>query len=360
MYGILIREGRDKGGKNIGDYIQSIAQRQFIRDKETCFVEIEELSDFKSEQQVNVIMNGWFTWDCSKFLPPACINPLFISFHLTPPQEKAFFTPEITAYLKKYQPIGARDIKTMEMMKAHGVDSYFSGCLTMTLGKEYLQKGEHTGDVYIVDPYYEIGGDMSLPRIIRYWKMIWYTLKHLKAALKLMDVFIITRRSLFHYISNKLDKIVCAANFYHIYSQRFGDDILFGAKYISAIVDSELSNNEKFAIADKMLKDYANAKFVITSRLHVSFPCLAVETPNIFVIPSLKNEEKDVMRYSGRLAGLEDTVNVLELNSGILIDKTIVLPEKITMSNLPENQKGYLKYKRDLEKSVIQFVKNNP
>lgn len=66
------------------------------------------------------------------------------------------------------------------------------------------------------------------------------------------------------------------------------------------------------------------------------------------------------MRYSGRLAGLEDTVNVLELNSGKLIDKTIALPKKITMSNLPENQKGYLKYKQELEKSVIQFVKNNP
>lgn len=360
MYGILIREGKGRGGKNIGDYVQSIAQRQFIRDKETCYVDIECLSDFKSEQQVNVIMNGWFTWDCSKFLPPASINPFFISFHLTPPQEKAFFTPEITAYLKKYQPIGARDIKTMEMMQAHGIESYFSGCLTMTLGKEYLQKGEHIGEVFIVDPYYEIGGDMSLPHIIRYWKMIWYTLIHLKAAWKLKDTLVRTRHSILHHVSDKLDKIVCAANFYHIYSQRFGDDILFNAKYISAIVDSELTNEEKFAIANKMLRDYANAKFVITSRLHVSFPCLAVETKNIFIIPSILNEEKDVMRYSGRLAGLEDTVNVLELNSGKLIDKTIALPEKITMDNLPENQRGYLKYKQELEKSVEQFIKNNP
>lgn len=320
MYGILIREGRDKGGKNIGDYIQSIAQRQFIRDKETCFVEIEELSDFQSEQQVNVIMNGWFTWDCSKFLPPACINPLFISFHLTPPQERSFFTPEITAYLKKHQPIGARDIKTMEMMQAHGVDSYFSGCLTMTLGKEYLQKGEHTGDVYIVDPYYEIGGDMSLPHVIRYGKMIWYTLRHLKAAWRLKDKLIRTRHSILRHVSDRLDIIICAANFYHIYSQRFDDEILYNAKYVSAIVSSKISNEEKFEIADKMLKDYANARFVITSRLHVSFPCLALETPNIFVIPCIKNEEKDVMRYSGRLAGLEDTVNVLELNSGKLIE----------------------------------------
>lgn len=263
--------------------------------------------------------------------------------------------------MKKHQPIGARDIKTMEMMRAHGIDSYFSGCLTLTLGKEYMQSPPiHDGNVYIVDPYYEIGGDMSLPHLIRYSNMIWYTIKHLKAARKLKDRFIRTRHSIFWRFSDKLDKIICAANFYHIYSQRFDDDILFNAKYVSAIVSSELSNEEKFAIADKMLKDYANAKFVITSRLHVSFPCIAVGTKNVFVIPSLKNEEKDVLRYSGRLGGLDDTVNVMELNSGKLIDKTIPLPEKIMMNNLPLNQDGYLKYKTSLEEIVDAFVKNNP
>ena len=360
MYGILIREGKGGGGKNIGDYIQSIAQRQFIRDKETCYVEIEELSDFKSEQQVNVIMNGWFTWDCTKFLPPACINPFFISFHLTPPQERAFFTPEITAYLKKYQPIGARDIKTMEMMQAHGVDSYFSGCLTMTLGKEYLQKGEHTGDVYIVDPYYEIGGDMSLPHIVRYWKMIWYTLIHLKAAWKLKDKLVRTRHSILRHISDKLDKVVCAANFYHIYSQRFDDDILFGAKYFSAIVDSELSNEEKFAIADKMLKDYAQAKLVITGRLHVSFPCLAVGTKNIFIIPCSKNEKMSPRKHChSRIMGLEDTVNVMELEDGKLVDPVSKFPSKISITNFPENKNGYLKYSELLTRKVDDFVLNN-
>lgn len=56
MYGILIREGVGRGAwKNIGDYVQSIAQKQFLKDKETCFVEIEKLSEFKSEEPVNVI-----------------------------------------------------------------------------------------------------------------------------------------------------------------------------------------------------------------------------------------------------------------------------------------------------------------
>lgn len=132
MYGLLIREGKNRGSfKNIGDYVQSIAQRQFLRNEKTRFIDIEELSDFESEGRVNLIMNGWFTWNCSKFLPPKCINPLFVSFHLTPPKAKDFFTPEIIEYLKRYQPIGARDTLTMQMMKEHGIDSYFSGCLTL-------------------------------------------------------------------------------------------------------------------------------------------------------------------------------------------------------------------------------------
>lgn len=101
MYGILIREGRGGGGKNIGDYIQSIAQRQFLQGKKTCYVDIEYLSDFKSDEQVNVIMNGWFTWDCTKFLPPACINPLFVSFHLTPPTREKLFYPRNNIVFEK-------------------------------------------------------------------------------------------------------------------------------------------------------------------------------------------------------------------------------------------------------------------
>ncbi len=361
MYGILIRESKGRGGKNIGDYIQSIAQRQFIRDKETCYVDIEYLSDFKSDQQVNVIMNGWFTWDCSKFLPPACINPLFVSFHLTPIKEKDFFTKEITEYLKKYQPIGARDMKTTEMMRAHGIDSYYSGCLTMTLGKEYMQDAaSHTGDVYVVDPYYEIGGDMSLPHIVRYTKMIWYTIRHFKAAWKLKDKLVRTRHSIIRHISDWVDKIVCAANFYHIYSQRFSDEILFNAKYISAVVSSELPNEEKFAIADKMLRDYANARFVISSRLHVSLPCLALGTKNVFIVPSVKNEDKGVLNFSSRIGGCESMFNLLEYKNGKLVDKANPLPKKISLQNCPSNPDEYLKYAAELEKIVNNFVRNNP
>lgn len=94
MFGILKREKGVGNIKNIGAYVQSIAQRQFLSDKKTCYVEIEELSSFKSDEKVNVIMNGWFMHNPEAFPPSESINPLFISFHLTPPAEKDFFTPQ--------------------------------------------------------------------------------------------------------------------------------------------------------------------------------------------------------------------------------------------------------------------------
>ena len=47
--------------KNIGDYIQTVAQEQFW-DEVDCYVEREELNTIKSDEKINVIMNGWYMW----------------------------------------------------------------------------------------------------------------------------------------------------------------------------------------------------------------------------------------------------------------------------------------------------------
>ena len=47
MYGILIREGKTTGDiKNIGDFVQSIAQKQFIKDKFLQIVIVETKKKF--------------------------------------------------------------------------------------------------------------------------------------------------------------------------------------------------------------------------------------------------------------------------------------------------------------------------
>lgn len=355
MFGILKREKGVGNIKNIGDYVQSIAQRQFLSDKKTCYVEIEELSSFKSDENVNVIMNGWFMHNPKAFPPSDSINPLFISFHLTPPAEKDFFTPQTIEYLKKHEPIGTRDTLTAEIMQKHGINAYMSGCLTLTLGKQYGGQ-VHDGDYIIVDPYIEMGGNMNLSPSKKRINTIYFCLKNFRKTLRLQKRYLIHNVFTSHKLPKWLTDFMEVATFYEIYSKRFSDEILLKAEYKTVIVDNSLSNENKFEIADLMLKDYAKAKFVITSRLHVAFPCLAMNTKNIFIIPSEENDKKDILRYRGRLNGLEDTVTILELNNGKLVNTNDNLPQMIDTYNIPDNKDGYLRYSKALIEKVSQFV----
>ena len=112
MNGILICSGTGVV-KNIGDYIQSVAQEQFWKHVD-CFVERENLNTFTAPERVNVIMNAWFMWKPENFPPSSVINPLFISFHVVPKIASKMLTAQSIEYLKKYEPIGARDIGTLE------------------------------------------------------------------------------------------------------------------------------------------------------------------------------------------------------------------------------------------------------
>ena len=81
MNGLLKRSGTQSKTKNIGDYIQTVAQEQFW-DKVDRYVEIEELDSVDSDEKINVIMNGWYMWKPQNFPPADCINPLFVSIHI--------------------------------------------------------------------------------------------------------------------------------------------------------------------------------------------------------------------------------------------------------------------------------------
>lgn len=358
MFGILIREKGKGGFKNIGDFVQSIAQRQFLLNKELCYVDIENLSIFENEEKVNVIMNGWFMHNPKAFPPSDSINPLFISFHLTPPAEKDFFTPQTIEYLKKYEPIGTRDFLTAEIMQRHGIKAYMSGCLTLTLGKQYGGQN-HNGDYIIVDPYIEVGGDLNYCRSKKMLKTLFFCLKNFRKTMLLQKRYLGHDVFSHYHLPKCVQRFMEAATFYELYSKRFSDEILLNAVYKTVIVDDDLSIEKKFGIADSLLKEYAKAKLVITSRLHVSFPCLAMNTRNIFVMPSKKNEEKDVMRYRGRLERLEDVVTVLELKDGAIVNSNDKLPQFITPQNFPDNKDGFVRFRDDLSEKVMQFVSKN-
>lgn len=341
--------------KNIGDYIQSVAQEQFW-DKVDCYVEREELNSIHSNEVINVIMNGWYMWKPQNFPPSNCINPLFVSIHINPKCSTVFFSERTIAYLKRYEPIGARDKGTQILLEQHGIDSYYSSCLTLTLGLKY-KTDYRTDKIYFVDPYiFRKESPKLIARSIL--KSFAHLIKHYRKAHKLANKidYNITRISNY---SRWIDKHLCMATFYEIYSKIFSDDLLFSADFITHNVDNKATDDEKMNQARKFIKMYAGAKMVITSRIHAALPCLGVETPVIF-IPSIGLDS--TRENAGRFDGIEEMFNVIRWENDKLLIKSNEIKNQlvdgfIDRSVILENPDTYIKYRDNLIKIVTDFCR---
>lgn len=132
------------------------------------------------------------------------------------------FVP-IAPYLKSQAPIGARDTKTLAFLRENGIQALFSACMTMTLS---LPKMKRDGSVLIVDVDAE---------------------KQLKGLVP----------------DSVLDKSIFLTQ--KLLGQDADDNVL------------------RFVLAFERLLAYSRARLVITNRLHVAMPCVALGTPVIFV-----------------------------------------------------------------------------
>jgi|TARA_B110000879_G_scaffold118253_1_gene157108 hypothetical protein len=68
------------GYLNIGDYVQSIAAKQYFSNID-LLLNREYLND-KNIEECKLIMNGWFMYKTKNWPISSNINPLFVSFHL--------------------------------------------------------------------------------------------------------------------------------------------------------------------------------------------------------------------------------------------------------------------------------------
>src|SRR5439155_11582778 len=48
--------------------------------------------------------------------------------------------PQVGRYLQDHGPVGARDHDTLEWLRSFGLDTYYSGCLTLTLDRPAVPK----------------------------------------------------------------------------------------------------------------------------------------------------------------------------------------------------------------------------
>ncbi len=223
-FGLMIVNSTD----NIGDDIQSYAASRFLPEI-SFYIDREKLDAFCGSQngnQVAVIMNAWYMYHKFHWPPSPYIYPLFISMHISENDYYGIGTRFLDGlggtFLRQYEPIGARDYATQNILETKGIKSYLSGCLTLTLDK--FEDVSKSNIVYLVD-------------------------------LEEKD----KRRLKEQFPDEKFEEVTHAVSY-------------IGVGY-----------KERMLKVEELLKKYQGAKCVITSRLHCALPCLALETPVLLV-----------------------------------------------------------------------------
>lgn len=302
-------------------------------------------------------MNGWYMWQPKHFPPSECINPLFVSIHINPKCANEFFHPKTIDYLKKYEPIGARDKGTQALLEQHGIKSYYSSCLTLTLGLKY-KTNIKSGKTIFVDPYIfrkEAPSQIALSFLKACWHLIKHPIKAHRLARRVN--YNITRLGNY---SKWLDRHLWMASFYEIYSKVFDDNLLFNADYVTHIVNNVgVSEEQKMEQARELIRRYAGAKLVVTSRIHAALPCLGLETPVIFIPSSGLNATRG---NAGRFDGIEKMFNVIRWKDCRLVIESpqiMVGKGKITNAIQVSNPSVYKEYRDLLVERTMEFCSTN-
>lgn len=245
---------------NLGDDVQTIAQMQFIpKDVKTIIVDRENID--KESRRCNVILNGWWMHNPKNFPPHPNVSPIYIAFHI---EKKELVSDKAITHYKKHEPIGCRDLHTMNLLKSKGVNAYFSGCLTLTLRNPFTNPKRDK--IYIVDAHltskkvYPWGSDHLLAKLIP---------KYIRDQAEYIE----------HEIPEGLDQ----------------DDMYARHKFVK----------------ETLLNKYAQAKLVITSRLHCALPCVAFNTPCIALYSGLHTDNRwgGLKEYVHGYSSVNDKVN---------------------------------------------------
>lgn len=337
--GLLIYEPNRGGIFNIGDYIQSLAASQFFTQKDFVYVSRERLHEYKGDD-IRLIMNGWFMQNPGNWPPGAKIHPLFVSFHLNSLARKEMMTEKSISYFKQYAPIGCRDYDTVSLLKSRGIDAYFSGCLTLTLGKTFKNTLAERSNIYFVDAHH-----VPTRNLLTLLQMILLAFRKFR---------IISALSKKNRGNTSLKNLLSYSFFYATYSKMFNDDVLMNAEYIRhEIQDSFHTVAEKFEYAQNLLKKYAGAKYIITSRIHCALPCLGMDTPVLYVEDTHQPEAS----YC-RLNGLRELFHVINYSKGNLASDFI--KEKITKDSVFKNKEDYKVLYKKLSLLCEEFIKSEP
>ena len=234
---------------NLGDCVQNIAverlyQKIGIHPNDLLQINRDELPSYDGEK-CKLVMQSWFGNTNSTFPLPWSdhIHPIFLGFHISNNcnGRQHFVNAKVQDKMRPFQPIGCRDRNTRDFLKTFGLDAYFSGCMTLTFDKR--EKDPKNGKIFIVDLNKK-------------------SLKKLPKRIKRQGDFSIT----------------------HLYKFE---------KYPITEDDAKTFESEAHKILNRYKKE---AKLIITSRIHVAMPCVAMGIPVIFITDRPRDVRFDVLR----------------------------------------------------------------
>ena len=243
-----------KNSKNIGDDIQTYAALQMVKD--AVFCDREQLHQLKIPTKL--LCNGWFMENGEHWPPSSTTKPLFLSFHLSSSSQQQMTRSKSLSYFRQHQPIGCRDFHTQKLLQKHDVESYFSGCLTLTLPH---YKGIRNNEILFVD--------------------------------------VLRKNYTRTYRKNVIDKLVPKTYKNQIqYLTHFSNDI------------KHKSIEQRMRDVKVLLDRYSQAKVVFTSLIHCALPCVAMGTPVVFIDAGFNNNTAKRDRFGGVLDLLPNVVDV--------------------------------------------------
>jgi hypothetical protein len=295
-YGLIIADSSERF--NLGDDIWAYATMKLLP-RVDYIIDRTQLNSFRSknnEKVAAIVGNFLFPLHNEhRFFPPKCIVPLLTSFHARITSGSWLSNQPIIDYLKVNGPVGARDSYTQNKMAELGIESYFSGCVTLT-----LQRADLDSNTDIAQKDYICLVDLD---------------KQIEEKIK---------------------------------SQILESGMDVDIKTMSHVYDNtNLSWDERVKKVEEYLNIYSNAKFVITSRLHVALPCLAYDVPVFVMVRRFTDTDalgSRIIPYTNSM--LNWCYNDDFLNNQIGIDLIISLT----------NKSDYLEKRNELIEKVSGFI----
>lgn len=216
---------------NLGDDVQALAAAVILPSID-AYVDRDRLDKVRLNGQYNLLMNSWFAIKRYEAVPTDSIIPHYFGQCIGRPElvNKAWL-----AEWKKHEPIGCRDLTSVALLRDHGINTHFTGCLTSWMGRFFQSPAKREGIVFL-----DVPADM----------------------------------------------------------ERFiPDEIRSRAKRITNhIAKGNSDQRDRFRKCAEILDTLRTAEMVVTRRLHAALPCVGFKTP---VTVYLEDNVKNRGRFSG-------------------------------------------------------------